>query len=316
MRATVASGQAGKTVAAVLRDILPGESWSDVRALCAAGRITLGGVVVQDSARRVVGGEELEIVPLGTARAVAADASEHLLVHLDRDVAVVRKPAGLLVMPVHAEDRDTLRHRAALAVRRKETAQGLRGSPTLRVVQRLDRETSGLLVFARTVPAERALQEQLKAHAIERRYLALVHGTARAAVHETFLVEDRGDGLRGSWGRFRAARGGPPVDARRAVTTVTVVEQFAGAALVACVLETGRQHQIRIHLAEAGQPLLGENVYIRDYREARLPVPRVMLHAEVLGFAHPRGGRPLRFEEPVPADFAAVLAALRRQRKA
>lgn len=316
MRATVSPQQAGKTIAAVLRDILPGQSWSDVRALCAAGRIALGGGVVVDSAQRVAGGEELEILPLGVARAAAADAAERLIVHLDRDVAVVRKPAGLLAVPAGPQDRDSLRHRAAAAVRRYEAASGVRGSPTLRVVQRLDRETSGLLVFARTVPAERHLQEQLKQHSIERRYLAVVHGHPQPGAHETYLVEDRGDGLRGSWGRFRGHRGDPPVDARRAATEVEVLEVFPGAALVACTLETGRQHQIRIHLAEAGHPLLGESVYIRDYQGPRLPAPRVLLHAEILGFDHPRSGRPLRFEEPLPADFRMALDGLRPRKPA
>ncbi|MFY9823019.1 MAG: pseudouridine synthase, partial [Thermoanaerobaculia bacterium] len=119
------------------------------------------------------------------------------------------------------------------------------------------------------------------------------------------------DGLRGSWGVFRPARGAAPAEAREAITRVQVLERLPGATLLACELETGRQHQIRIHLAEAGHPLVGETLYIRDWRGPLLPAPRPMLHASVLGFVHPRTEKVVRFEEPPPEDFAAVLKRLR-----
>jgi 23S rRNA pseudouridine1911/1915/1917 synthase len=184
--------------------------------------------------------------------------------------------------------------------------------PRLRVVQRLDKETSGLLVFARTVAAERHLQQQLRAHSMLRRYLALVHGSAADATYDTLLVADRGDGLRGSWGVFRRPKGTPPETARRAVTHVEVLEPLRGATFVACELETGRQHQIRIHLSEAGFPLVGERVYVRGFAGPLLPAPRPMLHAARLGFVHPRTGRELLFEAPPPPDFTAALDRLRR----
>ena len=182
-------------------------------------------------------------------------------------------------------------------------------NPTLRAVQRLDKDTSGLLVFARNVAAQRALQLQLARGEVSRRYEALVHGAAADAVYESWLVEDRGDGLRGSWGAGQMPP--PPPGARHAVTRVRVLETLRGATRIACELETGRQHQIRIHLAEAGHPLVGEPVYIRDFRGPLIPAPRPLLHAGALGFLHPRDGRPLRFEEPPPADFAEVLRRLR-----
>jgi 23S rRNA pseudouridine1911/1915/1917 synthase len=227
----------------------------------------------------------------------------------------VRKPAGILTVPFERDDRDTLLALARVAVRRIETGKGKTANLTLRAVQRLDKETSGLVVFARTIPAQRHLQQQLAAHTVTRRYLALVHGRAEDAVYETLLVPDRGDGLRGSWGVFRPARGeAPPMEttAKEAITRVQVLERLPRATLVACELETGRQHQIRIHLAEAGHPLVGETVYIRDWRGKLLPAPRPMLHATVLGFVHPRTGKRLRFEEPPPADFTGVLERLRR----
>jgi 23S rRNA pseudouridine1911/1915/1917 synthase len=130
---------------------------------------------------------------------------------------------------------------------------------------------------------------------------------------ETLIVRDRGDGLRGSYGHFRRPRGEPPRDAQRAVTHVRPLRVFAGATLVECTLETGRQHQIRIHLSERGHPLVGETVYVRGHAGPLLSAPRQMLHAAVLGFEHPRTGARMRFERPAPADFAAVRDALRRR---
>jgi 23S rRNA pseudouridine1911/1915/1917 synthase len=307
----VTEGQAGLTLAALVRELAPGTSWSQARDLCRGGRVWVDGGAATDPARRMAGGERVEIRS-GPVR--GAPGSE-LVAHLDTDVVVTRKPAGILTVPFERQDRDTLLALARVAVRRIDAARDGPHNPTLRAVQRLDKETSGLVVFARSIAAQRHLQEQLAAHAVTRRYLAIAHGDVKDAVHESLLVPDRGDGLRGSWGRFRPAKGSPPPGAREAVTRVRVEQRLCGASLVTCELETGRQHQIRIHLAEAGHPLVGETVYIRDWRDWRgplLPAPRPMLHAAVLGFAHPRTGRPMRFEDPLPADFLAVLERLRR----
>jgi 23S rRNA pseudouridine1911/1915/1917 synthase len=304
----VASSHSGLTLAAVVRELLPGTSWSRARDLCRQGRVTVDGYLEDDPARRVAAGERIAVRLTGQPvrrELLGADA----LVHVDSEVAVVRKPAGLLSVPFEEEDRDTLVTLARTAIARREPGRG--PGPRLRVVQRLDKETSGLLVFARTVAAERHLQAQFRQHSVTRRYLALVHGETADATYDTLLVPDRGDGLRGSWGVFRRARGKPPETARNAVTHVEVEEVLAGATLVSCRLETGRQHQIRIHLAEAGHPLVGEKVYVRDYAGALLPAPRPMLHAAELGFVHPRSGREMRFEEPPPADFLEVLDRLR-----
>lgn len=309
----VTSEQAGQTLAALVRDLVPGTSWSQAKDLCRSGRVWIGGRAATDPARRLAGGERVEIRS-GPGRSPASD----LVVHLDPEIVVVRKPAGVLTVPFEREDRDTLLSLARVAVRRMDAARGSGGSPTLRAVQRLDKDTSGLVVFARTVNAQRHLQEQLAEHTVTRRYLAIAHGEVRDGVHESLFVPDRGDGLRGSWGRFRRERGAPPPTAKEAVTRVQVVERLRGATLAACELETGRQHQIRIHLAEAGHPLVGETVYIRDYlrdhRGPLLPAPRPMLHAAVLGFLHPRGDKPMRFEDPLPDDFLDLLETLRLPR--
>ena len=311
---TVSEAQAGLTVAAVVREALPGTSWSRAKELCSEGRVFVEGAAVLDPARRMSAGERVELRLRGSGR--REQTLTDLVVHLDAEVAVVRKPAGILTVPFERNDRDTLLALARVAVRRIEAGRNKEANPTLRTVQRLDKETSGLVVFARSIAAQRNLQQQLGAHTVTRRYLAIAHGAVTDAVHESQLVPDRGDGLRGSWGVFRPARGpAAPPEAREAITRVQVMERLPGATLVVCELETGRQHQIRIHLAESGHPLVGETVYMRDWRGPLLPAPRPMLHATALGFVHPRTGRQVRFEEPAPADFTAVLKRLRAEKK-
>jgi len=207
------------------------------------------------------------------------------------------------------DERDTLIERTRQALReRKPGAEGP-SSDRLLIVQRLDKDTTGLLVFARTRAGRKGLEAQFRAHSIHRRYVALVHGSAEAAVHDSFLIADRGDGKRGSW---RGAN--PPKAAKRAITKVRVEARYRGPGgpltLVSCQLETGRQHQIRIHLAEAGTPLVGEPIYDRGHRSRRLDAPRPMLHAASLGFRHPVNQRALRFEDPLPDDFGALLDTL------
>lgn len=303
----MAAEQAGQTLAALIRDLVAGTSWSKARDLVRGGRVRVDGRAETDPARRLQGGERIELGLGGPP-----PRREELLVHLDADVAVVRKPAGLLTVPFEEDDRDTLMSRARVAVRRLDTARKAAHNPSLRTVQRLDKETSGLVVFARNIQAQRDLQQQFTEHSVLRLYLAIVHGPAEGGIHETTLIPDRGDGIRGSWGVFRPGRGPLPPEARQAITHVTVEERLRGATLVSCRLETGRTHQIRIHLAEAGNPLAGETVYIRDWSGPLLSAPRLMLHAAELGFVHPRTGKEIRFREPLPDDFAGFLDKLRR----
>jgi 23S rRNA pseudouridine1911/1915/1917 synthase len=308
----VTAEQEGITLSALVRELAPGTSWSRAREICAGGRVLVNGRSATDPARRMAAGERVELGSPGGHRGRHREsAATDLIVHLDADVAVVRKPAGILTVPFERDDRDTLLARARVAARRIDAARGKGASPTLRAVQRLDKDTSGLVVFARTVPAQRQLQEQLGEHTVERGYLAIAHGEVESGKLESDIIPDRGDGLRGSWGVLRPEWSPAPGHAKHAVTYVKVVEKLRGATLLACRLETGRQHQIRIHLAEDGHPLVGEAVYIRDFKGKPIPAPRPMLHAAVLGFVHPRTGQSLRFEDPPPDDFATVLERLR-----
>ncbi len=230
------------------------------------------------------------------------------IVHSDRDVVVVDKPAGMLSVADEPGNKETLAGYARTLLRKMDK-RGV--DAKLGVVHRLDKDTSGLMMFARTAEAQRVLAAAFRAHDVERVYHAIAHGDVPERRIETDLILDRGDGLRGSHGHFRRARGDPPADARHSITYVKPIAALSGATLVECRLETGRQHQIRIHLAELGHPVVGERVYIRDYIAAKIEAPRTMLHARTLGFIHPRSGEGMRFEREAPEDFHAIVAALR-----
>jgi 23S rRNA pseudouridine1911/1915/1917 synthase len=179
----------------------------------------------------------------------------------------------------------------------------------LYVVHRIDKETSGLLAFAKTKLAERELAALFRAHDVERTYLCVAHGRVQDRRIESMLVPDRGDGLRGSTRR--------PGQGKRAVTHVRVVEELPRATLCEVKLETGKTHQIRIHMAEDAHPLVGEKVYIRDYVKRGgepLSSPRLLLHAATLGFAHPVTGGKVQLSSELPEDFTRELSRLRRDR--
>jgi 23S rRNA pseudouridine1911/1915/1917 synthase len=290
------------TIAAVVRE-RTGVAWTRARQLCADGRVTVDGERCTDPATRIAP-DAMVVVDQHGRKHRAGPLPGSAIVSFDRDIVVVDKPAGMLSVADEEGNTDTLAHHARTLLRRMRAGDD---SP-LGVVHRLDRDTSGLLVFTRTASALRSLAAQFDAHTVERVYRAIVHGSVAAQRIETDLILDRGDGLRGSYGHFRRPRGPTPGDARRAITHVTPLAQLRGATLVECRLETGRQHQIRIHLAELGHPLVGERVYIRDYKGPKLEAPRVMLHAMVLGFAHPRGGERVSFQRDPPDDFNAFLA--------
>lgn len=308
----VGADQDQTTVAAVVRALME-LSWTKARELVSTGRVSVNQAQCFDPAMRVQAGAVVEVNPTGKRRRAPTLEPERL-VYVDAEIVVVEKPAGLISVPYDDDDqRDSLieRTRIALLERERDTS----GSDRLGVVQRLDKDTTGLLVFARTRRARKGLEAQFRARTIERRYVALVHGHAEAVVHDSYLIGDRGDGLRGSW---RGAK--PPPAAKRAVTKVRIEERLRGPTgeltLISCRLETGRQHQIRIHLAEAGNRLVGEPIYGRGRRAAapveELGAARPLLHAASLGFRHPAHDRPLRFESPLPADFRKVLDSLRK----
>ena len=291
-------------------------SWNDARAQIETGKVQVNGRRLLDPRTKVQPGATIEVflrAPRPEVERVLA-VEKDLFVYVDAHVAVVRKPAGISTVPFADEDpRATFDAVVRDALARKARAEGraMTGRAPLGVVQRLDKMTSGVMVFARNVTAKQALSALLRVHDVHRVYLAIVHGAFRQArTLESHLTEDRGDGLRGST-ELAARRGRRGLTGQRAITHVEPVEQLEGATLVRCQLQTGRTHQIRIHLAEEGHPLVGEQVYVRDYPLERIDAPRLMLHAAELGVEHPATEKPMFFAEPPPADFQKVLAKLR-----
>jgi 23S rRNA pseudouridine1911/1915/1917 synthase len=278
-------------------------SWGRVREWIRRGKVSVDGVVVVDEAARVRVGARVEL-NLAARAPGRRELGDDTVVHCDAHVVVVDKPSGVSTVPWDEADVDTLDARVRGWLERRAGA-GRGGPPPLGVVQRLDKETSGLVVFTRTWLAKKSLAGQLRRHTVHRRYLAIAHGDVAPRTIRSRLVEDRGDGLRGS-ARSRGAAG-----AREAITHVERVERLRGATLVACRLETGRTHQIRIHLSEAGHPVVGERVYVRRYAAPLIEAPRLMLHAAELGFVHPATEREVRFERAPPADFQKLLESLR-----
>ena len=289
-----------RTLAASVREQL-GIAWSRAKTLCTQGRVSVDGERCIDPAMRIADGAVV-VVDQHAPKLPTGPLAESAIVHADRDIVIVDKPAGMLSVTDETGTNETIVDYARTLLRRMKRGVDV----PLGVVHRLDRDTSGLMVFTRSADAKRRLAERFREHDIERAYVAIVNGTLHDAKRiETDLMIDRGDGLRGSSDESQAGAG------RRSVTFVQPLVELNGATLVECRLETGRQHQIRIHLSEIGHPLVGEKVYKRDYRRRMIKAPRTMLHARTLGFLHPRSGVPMLFESEPPADFAAMLEGLR-----
>jgi 23S rRNA pseudouridine1911/1915/1917 synthase len=329
---TVSRSEAGWTVAEYLRVRLktsPGQA----RRLVHDRRVRLAGSPCTNPAWRLRAGQRVEVLPAAPPRPrqtrdgaprreQPARGPRPVLRFVDEHVVVVEKPAGLTTMR-HAEDvaEHGPRAKRFLPPTLADQLPGLLAAATgrpagrVRAVHRLDRETSGLVVFARTTQAERNLGGQFRAHTTERLYLALARGQAAPARIESWLVRDRGDGRRGS----APAGESPPPGGQHAVTHVRVLEELGRFSLVECRLETGRTHQVRIHLGEAGTPLCGERLYDRPPHGRPHPdgsgLARVALHAATLGFDHPATGERVRWTSPLPADLAGLLDRLRTENR-
>lgn len=315
----VSDAEAGQSLLASLRRWRTQAAGVDAAQLLRNRQVQIDGNLCEDPQRRLKTGEVVKLL----AHAIAAPPTEaDIRVHfVDEQLVVVEKPSGMTTMR-HEEEA----HWSARRRRREPTLDDLlpevlakslgsarRGQPRRarppRVipVHRLDRDTSGLMVFARTVAAERSLVEQFREHSIDRAYLAIVHDEITEQTIESFLARDRGDGKRGSVS--------DPEQGQHAVTHVRPIEIVNDHTLVECRLETGRTHQIRIHLSEAGHPVCGD----KDYRGPlgqkpivdRSGAPRLALHAAELGFEHPLTGEPLHFETRLPRDLADFLRRLR-----
>lgn len=304
-----------------------GLSRARIQALIAEGAVArAGGAVLIDPSMRIEPGAEilLSLPPALPSRA-EPEAIALDVVYEDPHLIVIDKPAGLVVHPAPGAPTGTLVN--ALLHHCGESLSGIGGEIRPGIVHRIDKDTSGLLVVAKSDLAHHGLAEQFAAHDIDRRYLAVVRGAPERS-------DPRLSGLRGiSWEEGNLLRiegniGRHPGDrkrmtvlnhgGKRAVTRARLLERFGPdpvrplASLVECRLETGRTHQIRVHMSFAGHALVGDQVYGRRGGEGVLAsFPRQALHAARLGFLHPVTGEELRFDAALPADMEDLVAALR-----
>lgn len=307
-------------------------SRSRLSRLIAEGAVSLNGAIITNAKAKVAAGDRLVVAvePPEDLAAQPEDIPLHVI-HEDAELIVIDKPAGMVVHPAPGSPRGTLVN--ALLFHCRDTLSGIGGAKRPGIVHRIDKETSGLLVVAKTDRAHHGLAAQFEAHSAERRYLALVHG-----------VPDPGDprlnGVKGvsfetggvlkittrlERHRFDRQKQAVFFDrGRHAVTRVRVLDRFGTppqVALVECRLETGRTHQIRVHMAHVGHGLVGDPVYggrrkaavsalPEGAAEALLGFPRQALHAATLGFEHPVTRERMSFEAPLPQDMRDLLTAL------
>jgi 23S rRNA pseudouridine1911/1915/1917 synthase len=275
-RFEVTAEDAGLRLDQILPRHVAGLSRRKARAVIDLGGVFVDRARVKVASRQLRPGQIVEVVIGGALERGDTAGPEPAIVHVDEHVIVVDKPAGLVTAPTPESDRGDL-----LDLLKQRFGE-------VYLVHRLDMPTSGLLVFARTRAANKQLGDAFKTHDVDREYRAVALGTVAAQ------TIDR------------------PIDGQRAVTHVTPLEPLSGATLVAARLETGRTHQIRIHLSGAGHPLAGDRQHGGETERTFLPrAPRLALHAAVLGFAHPGTGQRVRWESPLPDELARWIERLR-----
>ncbi|MCZ6832341.1 MAG: RluA family pseudouridine synthase [Acidobacteria bacterium] len=298
---------AGRRLDLFLAEHLPDHSRSEISRWVGAGTVTIHGKPVRAS-RRLRAGEEVCLrIPAPRTTDLKPESIPLDVLFEDDHLLVLSKPPDMVVHPGAGVSTGTLVH-ALLA--RGERWSTIGGVHRPGIVHRLDRTTSGVMVVARTDAAHRALSLQFSQREVDKHYRAVVHGCPQAA---RGLID-------APIGRHatRRARMAVRDEGRPARTRYRIQERFDGFSLLAIELLTGRTHQIRVHLSELGHPLVGDRLYGAPLEAPQTPsgaavdaFQRVALHAEILSFHHPLSGEPLSFTAPLPADFQALLAALR-----
>src|SRR5688572_4463052 len=295
VRFTIPLELAGSRLDGALAKLMPGESRSRLARLIEEGHVLVDGAIARGR-MKLKSGEAVEVTlaPRPIAPSFQAEDIPLKVIHEDADVLVIDKPAGLVVHPGSGNWEGTLLN--ALL----HHAPGIEALPRAGIVHRLDKDTSGLLVVAKNEAAQLDLVRQLQARTVKRTYLALVRGRVTAAgtveapigrhpVHRT---------------RMAVVAGG-----KAAITHYRVREALPHHTLLECDLETGRTHQIRVHLASIGHAVEGDPVYAR---KGATDLERQALHAWKLAFRHPASGELVRFESPLPADLRAAIKALKK----
>jgi 23S rRNA pseudouridine1911/1915/1917 synthase len=311
---TVDAGAAGGRLDKTLAGLRPDLSRARLQALISQGALSRDGLAIDDVSSKAQAGDYLLIVPPPIAALPAPEAIPLVTLFEDAHLIVVDKPAGMTSHPAPGSERGTLVN--ALLAHCGASLSGIGAVARPGIVHRLDKDTSGVMVAAKTDAAHRGLSALFAAHDIERAYIALTRGapTVRAGTITTRIGRSPRD--RKKMAVLRS--GGREAVTHYAAETVFGPPERPAAARVACTLETGRTHQIRVHLASLGAPVLGDAVYgsgapaagVRAAME-KAGLNRQALHAAVLGFRHPVTGERLRFETAPPADMVELEAALR-----
>ncbi|MEX0726629.1 MAG: RluA family pseudouridine synthase [Planctomycetaceae bacterium] len=333
----VADEQNKLTLLSALRIWLPDQSWSVLKKLIQNNRVQIHGNISLDAGRRLKTGDVVKVLP--HPQVPVPQPSDVVIRYIDKHIVIVEKPTGMTSCR-HREERHwparrkqlqpTLDEALPVAIERyyahsRSTEKSAnsrnanagrkamqKSSPqsklfAIRPVHRLDRETTGVMVFARTPAAETKLVDMFRKHDLTRVYRAVIWGEIEEQTIETNLVLDRGDGRRGSTTL--------PDVGQHSITHVRPIETIGEYSIIECQLETGRTHQIRIHLSELGHPVCGDRIYRYPYGSPPIPdhstAPRVALHAAKLEFAHPVTGEELAFEAEWPADLFAFVQRLR-----
>ena len=326
----IAPDQDGWRLDRALAQLIADVSRSRLQVLIRSGAVSHGGQTIGDPGRRVKGGEHYVLdMPEAAPAEPEPEPIALSIAYEDAALIVVDKPAGLVVHPAAGHANGTLVN--ALIAHCGDSLSGIGGVRRPGIVHRLDKDTSGLLVVAKTDAAHQGLAAQFAAHGVdgrlERRYQAVVWGTPlrQRGTIDAALARSRTN-------RLRIAVNDGPLG-RRAVTHYETVERFAAtdgstvASLVSLTLETGRTHQIRVHMAHIGHPVMGDPLYgtgfqtsasrlLPDAQSALAALGRQALHAAHLGFEHPVTGEQLTFDSPLPSDMLNLLGALRRRASA
>lgn len=276
-------------------------SRSQVTRLIAAGSVSVDGRTPKPGAVLRAGARVVAVRAVAPSKIAVPEAIELDVLYEDESVLAINKPPGLVVHPAPGHWQGTLVN--ALLHRWASAAASDLDPDRLGLVHRLDKDTSGVLLIARTAAALTELSRQFKQREVTKRYLALVSGVPRQA----HGVIDKPIGRHPVHRKRMAVR----TRGRVAVTRYEVLERFRGAALVRALPETGRTHQIRVHLAALGHPILGDPIYRRSRQHAPSGLTRQALHAESIAFRHPTGNHPLLIQAPMPQDLIAALRLLR-----
>ncbi|MEJ7935149.1 RluA family pseudouridine synthase [Sphingobium sp. AN558] len=310
IEATIGESQSGLRLDRALADLFPDISRERLKALILSGHVIPGNTAAAlNPSMKVALGETYAVAfpALAAAEATPQDIPLNI-VHEDADLIVIDKPAGLVVHPAAGNLDGTLVN--ALLHHCRGQLSGIGGVARPGIVHRIDKDTSGLLVVAKSDKAHEGLAVQFRDHSIDRLYAAIAYGVPMPAAGTIETWMGRSDADRKKMAVHREGRG------KRAMTHYRSIERLYGTTLVECRLETGRTHQVRVHMAHIGHPLIGDQVYGRDRKGFKsiletVGFKRQALHAKRLGFIHPISGETLRFESPLPADMQELLSQLR-----